>query len=94
MPPQRLVKRREADTRAKDREKEKLIEQELQEQDEKFRERISAEKEKLSPKARTELRQKALGEINSIEGIKEEFITDILIEAKENEILKTKMENE
>jgi len=38
-----------------------------------------------------ELREKALEEIRKTKGIREEFITEILIEAKENEILKERI---
>ena len=50
------------------------------------REKIKSYKDKLSVEQRSELRAKALDEIHHTKGIKEEFITEILIEAKENEL--------
>ena len=52
------------------------------------REKINAYKESLSPEQRSELREKALNEIKKLENIREEFISEVLIEAKENEILR------
>jgi len=50
-------------------------------------ERIRTYKNKLSAEKRSELHSKALAEIRNTKGIKEEFITEILIEAKENELI-------
>jgi hypothetical protein len=55
------------------------------------RERITTYKESLSPEQRSELRERALEEIRKTKGIKEEFITELFIEAKENEILRKKL---
>ena len=55
------------------------------------REKIEAYKETLSTEERAKLRERALEEIRKIDGVKEEFIGDILIEVKENEILKAEM---
>jgi len=86
-PPRRVLRKREAEEKAKEREKEKLVEQELRNQEEEIRRRALAEKAKLKPKERARLRARALQEIKSMEGIKEEFITEYLIEAKENELI-------
>ncbi len=93
-PPQNVVRKHRAEELAKKREKEELVKQELLKQEENIRERISAEKAKLGPKQQEKLRRRALHEIGNMEGIKEEFVTKILIEAKENEILRTEMESE
>ncbi|MDQ1329423.1 MAG: hypothetical protein QG641_2713 [Candidatus Poribacteria bacterium] len=55
------------------------------------RERITTYKESLSPKQRSELRERALHEIRKTKGIKEEFITEIFIESKENEIIRKQL---
>jgi len=49
---------------------------------------MESHKAKMTQEDRNELRKRALEEIRNTKGIKEEFITDILINAKENEILK------
>jgi hypothetical protein len=54
-------------------------------------EKIKEHKESLSESQKVELREKALEEIRKTKGIREEFITEILIEAKENEILKERI---
>jgi hypothetical protein len=46
------------------------------------REWITTYKESLSPEQRSELHERALEEIRKTKGIKEEFITEILINAK------------
>ena len=75
-------------------EQERLATQEKVEEErlEKEREEIEAFKEKLEPKEREKLRQRALEEISKMGGVKQEFITEILIRAKENEILKAELE--
>ena len=60
---------------------------------EKERDELETFKEKLEPKEREKLRQRAIEEINKIEGIKQDFITEVLIRSKENEILKAGLEN-
>lgn len=55
-------------------------------------EKIEKYKETLSPMERKILRHRALEEIKKMEGIKEEFITEYLVSAKENEILKSELE--
>ena len=58
-------------------------------EEEKERENIIAIKQNLSETERSELRNRALEIIKNTEGINENLITEILIEAKENEILRT-----
>jgi len=67
------------------------LEQEERDRQEQERAEIEAHKETLDTEARTALREKALKEIRSTDGIKEEFINDMLIAVKENEILMTDM---
>ncbi len=55
---------------------------------------IEVYKETLDPEERAKLRERALEEIRSMVGIKEEFIGDVLVKFKENEILKSEMEND
>jgi hypothetical protein len=56
--------------------------------------KIRAYKESLSPDDRAKLREKALEQIREMEGVQEGFITELLIEAQENEILREDIENE
>ena len=93
LPPQKVARKREAEEVVKKRMQEQLVEQELIVQEEEVRKRVSEDKAKMSPKERVALKEKALEEIRNTEGIKEEFVTDILIEAKENEILMAEMED-
>ena len=82
--------------KARKLEKEKIALQEKEAErrnEEEFAE-LRTHKEKLSKAKRTELRKKAMDEIAKMEGVKEEFVTPILIETKENEILRTKLEND
>jgi len=46
----------------------------------------------MSKKQRAKLRKQALEEIRATEGIREDFITEVLVEAKENEILKREVD--
>jgi hypothetical protein len=77
----------------KEREAERIALEEREEWDraEQDRERIKAYKESLSSDDRAKLREKALEKIRSMEGVKEGFITDTLIEFQENEILKSEI---
>lgn len=65
------------------------------EEDEKIaveiQEKIKKHKENLNEGQRLELRDKALDEIRQTKGIKEEFITELFIEAKENEIIRKQL---
>ena len=80
-------------TRLKKHEEEKLKTQ--QEEAEKrmaeIQEKINEHKESLNENQRLELRNKALEEIRKTKGIKEEFITEIFIESKENEIIRKQL---
>lgn len=67
------------------------LEQEEQQKMEEERARVEAHKQGLAPEERVKLRERAQKEIRNMDGIKEEFVSEILIEAKENEILKAEM---
>lgn len=56
-----------------------------------IQEKIKKHKENLNENQRSELRKEALEEIRKTKGIKEEFITEIFIESKENEIIKKQL---
>ena len=56
-----------------------------------IQEKIKEYKESLNEDQRLELREKALEEIRKTKGIKEEFITELFIEAKENEIIRKQL---
>jgi hypothetical protein len=75
-----------------DQERSVRLEQEEWEVEEQERAKIEVYKKTLDPETRAELRERALREIRSIKNIKEGFITDILIEVKENEILRSEIE--
>ena len=86
--------KREAEKARKlEREKMVLKDQESERRNEEEIAKLRAHKEELSKEERTELRKKAMDEIEKMEGVKKEFITPILIEAKENEMLKAKLED-
>jgi len=57
-----------------------------------YRDQILKYKESLSQDKLNELREKAIDELKSTPGILEDFITDTLIEIKENEIVRTEIE--
>jgi len=61
-------------------------------QEEALRQNLSARKSGMSKKQRAKLRKQALEEIRATEGIREDFITEVLVEAKENEILKREVD--
>jgi len=67
------------------------LEHEERQRMEEERERVETHKQGLAPEERAKLRKKAQKEIRSMDGIKEEFVSEVLIEAKENEILKAEM---
>jgi hypothetical protein len=81
-------------TRRLEREKAELERQEDQKREEEELAEIKAYKGELSKEEREELRKKAVNEIEKMEGVKREFVSEILVEAKENEILKAQMDNE
>jgi len=56
-----------------------------------IQEKVKEHKESLNENQKSELREKALEEIRRTKGIKEEFITEILINAKENEIIRKQL---
>ena len=82
---EREAKRLEAEDTAR-------LEQEKRDKAEQERDEMEAYKGTLDPGARTKLRERALAELRNTDGIKEQFISEPLIAAKENEILKAKME--
>ena len=91
---QAMAAKEEAETKkAKKSEAERIasLEQEERDRQEQERAEIEAYKETLNPETRTALREKALKEIKSTDGIKEDFINDMLIAVKENEILRTEI---
>ncbi|MBM3282739.1 hypothetical protein FJY90_00660 [Candidatus Gottesmanbacteria bacterium] len=67
------------------------LEQEERDKAEQEKQEIDAYKATLESEVRARLRERALENINSTEGIRKEFITDTLIEIYENEILKLEM---
>ncbi len=77
-----------------EKEKIALQKEEAERRNEEELAKLRAHKEELSKTEKTELRKKAMDEIAKMKGVKKEFITPILIEAKENEILRTKLEND
>jgi len=87
-------KEKEREAQRLKRERIGRLEQEEQDRAEQERVELEAYKEALDPEERAKLRERALAEIRGMEGVKEEFITDILIKAKENEILKAEMEED
>lgn len=92
--PKKVVKRQKAKQATAEAEKQKKVEEEMRRQGEELRQELSNQKEKMGKKKRADLRKQALETIRNMGGIKEEFITDALIEAKENEILKQEIERE
>lgn len=76
---------------AEEQAKQKAVDEELRRQEEELRQKLLEQKAKMTEKERNALREQALEEIRSMDNIKEEFITEMLIEAKENEILKREM---
>ncbi len=85
-------KEKEREAERVERERIARLEQEEQDKAEQERMELEAYKGTLDPEEREKLRERALERIRSMEGVKEEFISDVLIEAQENEILKSEME--
>lgn len=75
--------------------KEKIARQEEEAERRKEEERaeLRVHKDELSKGEREGLRKRAMDEIRKMEGIKSQFITDMLIEARENEILKSELKS-
>ena len=88
------AKRKVQANEAKKREREKIAAQKEAEEKRRSEEeaQIRAYKESLSEKERAALRQRALEELENTKDLKKEFINDILIAVKENELLKLQME--
>jgi hypothetical protein len=74
-----------------EREKRLTQEQTEREEQEKLLERIREHKNNLDDSQRKQLREEALDAIKNTKGIREEFVTEILIEAKENEIIRRQL---
>ncbi len=62
-------------------------------EDQTVSEAIKQEKQAMDENSRKELREQAIEELRNTPGVREEFITDALIEVKENEILKRKLDD-
>lgn len=77
-----------------ERERKAQEERERIEREEKEHDEIEAYKEGLDPDQREELREKAVAEIRDSGDYKEQFITEVLIEIKENEILNRRIKKE
>ncbi|MCX6723325.1 MAG: hypothetical protein NT094_04670, partial [Candidatus Staskawiczbacteria bacterium] len=77
----------------KNLEREKMLAQKQVEEDkqEKLLEMVKEYKNNLDNNQRKQLHEEALNAIRNTKGIREEFITEILIEAKENEIIAAKL---
>ncbi len=84
-------KEKERDAERLERERIARLEQEERDKAEQEKAKIEAYKETLDSDERTKLRERALEQIRSMEGINEQFIGEPLIVGKENEILKSEM---
>jgi len=84
-------KQKEHETQRLEQERLAQLEREEQDRAEQEKQEIDAYKATLAPGARAKLKGKALEKINNTKGIKKEFITEMLIEIYENEILKLEM---
>jgi len=83
----------EAESRQiEERERKEREEKERIEREEEELRRIEAHRDSLSPEERAELREKAIAEISESGEYKKEFVSDLLIEIKEKEILRRKLE--
>jgi len=80
------IKEREA--RKLEAERIAFEEREAWNRSEQDREKIKAYKESLNHGDRTKLRERALERIRAMKGIKDDFITELLIDSQENEILR------
>ncbi len=86
-----VEKEKEREAERLERERIAHLEQEERNKAEQERAKIEAYKEALNPDERVKLRERALEQIRSMEGINEQFIGEPLIAGKENEILKSEM---
>ena len=84
MPVKNLIKQAELSQKAS---KSKKLTEEPEIQNEKNKALIQQRKESLTPEERKQLRERAIEELSNTPGIKKEFITGILIEVKENELV-------
>ena len=84
-------KEKEREAKRLERERIAILEQEERDKAEQERAKIEAYKETLDPDERAKLRERALEQIRSMEGINEQFISEPLIVGKENKILKSEM---
>jgi hypothetical protein len=87
-PPEEYSSRHEREAKRLEEEKIKAQKQAEEEKIERELARIKARKESLSHEERAKLREKAVDEIRNSGQFKQEFITERLIEVKENEILR------
>lgn len=74
-------------------ERDKKIEKQIEEEKkfEEEREKMESYKQRLSPEQRSELRERALNEIKKSGTVRQELISQPLIDSKENEILRKEM---
>ena len=86
-----VEKEKEREAERLERERIAHLEQEERNKAEQEKAKIEAYKETLDSDERTKLRERALEQIRSMEGINEQFIGEPLIVGKENEILKSEM---
>lgn len=87
--------RKEAENREiEERERAREEEQAKQERYDKERQEIEDYKESLSPEERMQLREEAEGELRESPEVNDEFINDMLIDIKENEILRRRIAEE
>lgn len=93
-PPKKVARRQKAKKAAAEQEKQKKVEEEMRRQEEELRQKLVKQKEKMGKKERSTLREQALVAIRKTDGIKEEFISEVLIDAKENEILQEEIGSE
>lgn len=92
---QAMAEKGKAEKKESDKlEREKILIQKQAEEDKqiKIQEKIIEYKNNLDDNHRKQLREEALNAIRNTKGIREELITEILIEAKENELLRTHIE--
>jgi len=84
-------KEKEREARRREEEKQAQLQREKEERKEQEHAILEAYKEKMDSEERQNLRERALREIRNTEGIREDFISDILIDAWENQILKSEI---
>ena len=87
-----VEKGKEREAERLERERIARLKQEEQDREEQEAARMEAYKESLSSEKRVKLRERALADIRNMPNIREDFITEILIGVKENQILRSEME--